>query len=88
MAKQRKLSDLPPHLRPLAERALVEKQKNKGKEKWRIEDLPEDERADLLAGLAEADRGELIPLDQAMREIDRMVDDIIATVGPRAAVSK
>ncbi|MBV8281065.1 MAG: hypothetical protein JO347_03245 [Candidatus Eremiobacteraeota bacterium] len=82
MSKRPSLADLPARLRKLAEG------QSKGGGKWRIEDLPADERAELLAALAESDRGEGLPVEQALREVDRMVEEILATVGPRAAASK
>jgi len=52
---------------------------------WRAGDLSADMRAELGARLRQAEQGEgLLPYDEAMAEVDRMVEEILA-VAPAAS---
>jgi len=56
---------------------------NRREETWRTDDLPAGLRAELFARLMQAEQGEgLLPYDDAMAEVDRMVEEILA--GARA----
>jgi hypothetical protein len=48
---------------------------------WRTSDLPAGQQAELGARLIRAERGEgLLSFDDAMVEVDRMVEEILAVV--------
>lgn len=55
---------------------------------WRTSDLPASLQVELGARLMQAERGEgLLPYDDAMAEVDRMVEEILA-IGPNRALSR
>jgi hypothetical protein len=52
---------------------------------WRTSDLPAGLQAELGARVARAERGEgLLPYDEAMAEVDRKVEEILAVASDPA----
>lgn len=77
IAKVRRVAPLP----RIARAASVDSRERT----WRASGLAAAQRAELGARLAQSERGEgLLPFDEAMADVDRMVEEILA-VAPAAS---